>query len=316
MITVRCLQKRFGPVKALDDLDVDCNPGEIVALVGPNGSGKSTALRILAGIMRPDSGEARIGSDTISISSVGLRNRISYLPQRIEFPDQVTAKEVLTFFARIRQISAERVMELISRFGFHGFEKKKVGELSGGMLQRLAIAVVFLPRADAYVLDEPTNNLDAEGLARFREETIGAAGRGASVIVSTHILREVEHLADRIVVMGNGKNLFTKRIEQFAKDLSHSRKMWLTVENLSEAHRAIALQWGAENVVLNCKTMTVECAETLRIPILNALFRAGATIKDFGLYEPSLQQIYNQALSGDYSPTQPAVTNSTPLVGN
>jgi ABC-type multidrug transport system ATPase subunit len=301
MITVRSLQKKFGPVKALDDLEVDCNPGEIVALVGPNGSGKSTALRILAGIMRPDGGEARIGSDTIDISSVTVRKRISYLPQRIEFPDQLTAKEVLAFFARIRQISTEKVVELISRFGFLGFEKKKVGELSGGMLQRLAIAVVFLPCADAYVLDEPTNNLDAEGLARFREETVEAASRGASVIMSTHILREVEHLAHRIVVMANGKNLFTKRIEQFSLDLSHSRKMWLTVENLSEDHRDVALRSGAEEVVLNCRSMTVQCTETLRIPILNALFQAGAAVKEFGLYEPSLQQIYDQALSGDCS---------------
>jgi len=316
MITVHGLKKRFGPVKALDNLDVDCNSGEIVALVGPNGSGKSTALRILAGIMRPDGGKARIGSDTIDISSVRVRNRISYLPQRIEFPDQVTAKELLTFFARIRHIPAERVVELISRFGFHNFEKKKVGELSGGMLQRLAIAVVFLPYADAYVLDEPTNNLDAEGLVRFREETIGAASRGAAVIMSTHILREVEHLAHRIVVMANGKNLFTQKIEQFAKDLSHSRKMWLTVGNLCEEHRAVALRSGAENVVLNCRTMTVECTESLRIPILNALFESGAAINEFGLYEPSLQQIYDQALSGECVPSNDVVTNRALSIGN
>lgn len=301
MITLRNLQKRFGHVKALDGLHFECDAGEIIALVGPNGSGKSTALRILAGIMGSDGGEARIGSDTIDMSSVKLRNRISYLPQRIEFPGQITAKEVLTFFARIRQISAERVVESISRFGFHGFEKKKVGELSGGMLQRLALAVVFLPRADVYVLDEPTNNLDAEGLTRFREQTTEAARRGASVIMSTHILREVEHLAHRIVVMANGKNLFTKKIELFSKELSHSRKMWLTIENLSDEHRSIALRSGAEKVVLNCNTITVECEETLRIPILNALFLAGAAIREFGLYEPSLQQIYDQALSGECS---------------
>ncbi len=310
MITIHNLQKRFGPVRALDGLHFDCEAGEIIALVGPNGSGKSTALRILAGIMGSDGGEARIGTDTIDMSSVRLRNRISYLPQRIEFPGQITAKEVLTFFARIRQISAERVVESISRFGFHGFERKKVGELSGGMLQRLALAVVFLPCADVYVLDEPTNNLDAEGLARFREQTIEAAGRGASVIMSTHILREVEHLAHRIVVMAKGKNLFTKEIEQFSKELSHSRKMWLTVDNLSEEHRSIAIKSGAEKVVLNCNTITVECVETLRIPILNALFQAGAAIKEFGLYEPSLQQIYDQALSGECSLHDAADMNS------
>ena len=301
MIALRNLRKTFGALKALDGLDLDCDSGEIVALVGPNGSGKSTALRILAGVMRPDDGEAKIGQHSIDISSVQLRNRISYLPQRIEFPDQVTAKEILTFFAKIRKISSKRVNELISRFGFNGFEKKKVSELSGGMLQRLAVAVVFLPYAYVYILDEPTNNLDAEGLDRFREETMQAASRGASVIMSTHILREVEHLAHRIVVIANGKNLFIKKIDQFAKDLSHSRKMWLIIEDLSEAYRAVALRAGAETVLLNCKTMTVECQESLRIPILNALFQAGAAIKEFGLYEPSLQQIYDLALSRECS---------------
>jgi len=171
MITVRGVRKKFRSVLALDDLEFQCAPGEIVALIGPNGSGKSTALRILAGIMRADRGEVRIGQDAINMSSAGVRSRISYLPQRVTLPDQVTAREALAFFGRIRRVSADRVSELISRFGFQGFESKKVGELSGGMLQRLAIAVVFLPLADSYILDEPTNNLDADGLARFRRAT-------------------------------------------------------------------------------------------------------------------------------------------------
>ncbi len=315
MITVRNLNKRFGSLKALDGLNFDANSGEIVALVGPNGSGKSTALRILSGVMRADGGEAKIANKKITISSTKLRNKISYLPQRIEFPDQVTAKEVLTFFADIRKISAQRVTELVSRFGFVGFEKKKVGELSGGMLQRLAIAVVLLPFADMYVLDEPTNNLDSEGLTSFREETVSASNRGASVIMSTHILREVEHLAHKIVVMANGKDLFTKKNEQFAHDLSHSRKMWITVDNLSEAQRTVALQSGAETVELNCKSMIVECAEDLRIPILNDLFQSGAAIREFGLYEPSLQQIYDQALSGDCAPVENLAVNSAQRTG-
>lgn len=316
MIAIRSLRKNFGRVRALDGFDFDCEPGEVVALVGPNGSGKSTALRILAGIMRADNGDVRLGSEAVGISTVEIRKRISYLPQRIEFPDQVTAKEVLSFFARIRSIPLERVAELISRFGFHGFEKKKVGELSGGMLQRLAIAVAFLPHADVYVLDEPSNNLDAEGLERFRAEALEAARRGATVIMSTHMLREVEHLAHRIVVMANGRNLFSRKIDQFAKDLSHSRKMWVTVENLSENLRAVALRSGADHVVLNCRTMTVECGETFRIPILTALFEAGAYIKEFGLDEPSLQQIYDQALSGNCCPAPSDIADSAQLSGD
>jgi len=110
--------------------------------------------------------------------------------------------------------------------------------------------------------------------------------------------------------------VFTKKIEQFSKDLSYSRKMWLTIDNLSEAHRSIALQSGAEKVVLNCNTITVECVEALRIPILNALFQAGAAIREFGLHEPSLQQIYDQSLSGECSPNEVADTRPALRIEN
>jgi len=296
MISVNGLEKRFGAVRAVDGLDLQGAMGEMTALVGPNGSGKSTALKIIAGVMRQDKGEVRLQGELVTMNSVGLRNRISYLPQRIAFPDQATAKEILTFFAGIRKIGRERVAELISAFGFEGFEKKRVAELSGGMLQRLALAAVFLPEADLYILDEATTNLDAEGLTRFREQTRAVLERGASAILSTHILREVENLAHTIAIVSGGRVVVEKRIEKFVEDVSHSRKMWITMENLSEKFQRIAVEMGAEKTVLNCDTITVECGEEQRIPILNALANNGAIIKEFGLHEPSLEDMYKQVL--------------------
>lgn len=297
MISLTGVRKKFGAITAVDNLSFECASGEMIALIGPNGSGKSTALRIIAGLMQPDEGEIRISSEMMAISAVRLRKKTSYLPQRVAFPEQVTAKELLTFFARIRKISQERVSQLIATFGFQDFEKKKVCELSGGMLQRLAIAVVFLPHADLYILDEATNNLDAEGLARFREETLSVLKRGAAVVLSTHILKEVENLAHKIAIMDQGRVVLTRRIEQFVEDVGQSRKMWVTLQNLSGKYGEIALGMGAEKVSLNCDTMTIECSEDLRIPILHALFQAGAVVKEFGLHEPSLEKIYNQCLS-------------------
>jgi len=297
MISVTGVQKKFGAITAVDDLDFECTSGEMIALIGPNGSGKSTVLRIVAGLMKADKGEVRIDGELMAISAVRLRKRISYLPQRVAFPEQATAEELLTFFARVRKIPQARVSELISAFGFHDFEKKKVGELSGGMLQRLAIAVVFLPQADLYILDEATNNLDADGLARFREETLSVLKKNAAVIMSTHILKEVESLAHKIAIMARGRVVLTRRIEQFVEDMGQSRKMWITLQDLTEKYGKIALDMGAEKVSLNCETMTVECREDLRIPILHALFLAGATVKEFGLHEPSLEKIYYQCLN-------------------
>jgi heme ABC exporter ATP-binding subunit CcmA len=299
MISVTGLRKKFGSITALDDLSFDCAPGELTALIGPNGSGKSTVLRIIAGLIRPDKGEVRIGDEPMSISAVKLRKKISYLPQKVAFPEQLTAKELLTFFARIRNVPATRVSELITAFGFADFERKKVGELSGGMLQRLAIAVVFLPDADLYILDEATNNLDAEGLARFREETATVVKRGAAVIMSTHILKEVENLASKIAIIARGRVVLTRRVDQFVQDVGQSRKMWVSMLNLSQEHGAVAMAMGADKVSLNCNTITIECAEKLRIPILNALYERGAIVKEFGLHEPSLEKIYHQCIAAD-----------------
>ena len=234
MISVTGIHKKFGAIQAVDGMDFECSPGEMMALIGPNGSGKSTALRIIAGLMQPDEGEVRIRGELMTISAVELRKKISYLPQRVAFPEQVTAKELLTFFARIRKVQESRVSELISAFGFHDFERKKVSELSGGMLQRLAIAVVFLPEADLYILDEATNNLDAEGLTRFHEETLSVLRKGAALVMSTHIIKEVENLAHKIAIVAHGRVVLTRRVEQFVKDVGQSRKMWVTLENLSE----------------------------------------------------------------------------------
>lgn len=303
MISITGVQKKFGPITAVDNLSLDCAPGELTALIGPNGSGKSTMLRIIAGLMQPDKGEVRIGGELMGISAVQLRKKISYLPQRVAFPEQTTAKEVLTFFARIRKIPETRVSELISAFGFHDFEKKKVGELSGGMLQRLAIAVVFLPQADLYILDEATNNLDAEGLARFHEEAQSVLERGAAVIMSTHILKEVEYMAHKIAILARGRVVLTRRVDQFVQDVGQSRKMWITMQNLSQKHGEIALGMGADKVLLNGKTMTIECGEELRIPILHALFASGAVVREFGLHEPSLEKIYHECLATEGSDT-------------
>lgn len=299
MIEISGLVKNFGQVRALDGLTFTCNPGEMIALVGPNGSGKSTALKIVAGVIRQDEGHVRIGGELMTMGSVKLRSRISYLPQRAAFPDQATTKEVLTFFSHIRALDNGRTSHMMSAFGLSGFERKRVAELSGGMLQRLALAVSFLPEADLYILDEATNNLDAEGLARFREHALGVLDRGASVILSTHILREVEHLAHTIAMVFQGRIVMEKRIDKFVKDMSRSRKMWITMENLAEKFRNLALKMGADKVILNCNTMTVECAETIRIPILSALSQNGAKITEFGLYEPSLEDMYHQVFKNE-----------------
>jgi ABC-type uncharacterized transport system ATPase subunit len=126
---------------------------------------------------------------------------------------------------------------------------------------------------------------------------------GASIILSTHILKEVESLAHRIAIVSNGRIVLEERIEQFVEDMSQSRKMWITMENLSDRFRIVALKMGATKADLNCNTITVECTEEQRVPILYELAREGARIKLFGLLEPSLEDMYKQALDSQLGDT-------------
>jgi Cu-processing system ATP-binding protein len=186
MIEVRHLVKDFGPLRAVDDVSFPVGPGETFALLGPNGSGKTTILKCLAGLVHPTSGEVRIDGP------------FSYLPQRVAFPENLTAREVLRFYARLRRAPLDRAQ-------FNGFPDRPVQELSGGMLQRLGIAVAALGDAPVLLLDEPTISLDPEGAGAFREFLTRLRGQGRTILFSTHVLPDVEVLADRVGVLAGGR---------------------------------------------------------------------------------------------------------------
>ena len=168
MIEVRGLEKRFGSVTALAAVSFDVQAGETFALLGPNGSGKTTALKCLAGLVIPSYGEIRINGSDIARNPVTSRSAISYLPQRVAFPEQVTAREVLDFYRRLRHLPPGRVEAALERCSFGDAADRLVSEFSGGMMQRLGIAVAVMADASILLLDEPTASLDPEGAAEFR----------------------------------------------------------------------------------------------------------------------------------------------------
>lgn len=162
MIKVQNLTKKFNDFTAVDGVSFSVREGETFALLGPNGSGKSTVLKCLAGLSAPTNGEISIGGLNALQNARESRRFFSYLPQRIGFHDCLTAREVLEFYRRLRKLPNERVEMILhhSEFDFNGFSEKRVGELSGGMLQRLGLAVACLPDAPVMLLDEPTVSLD------------------------------------------------------------------------------------------------------------------------------------------------------------
>jgi ABC-type multidrug transport system ATPase subunit len=213
LIRIENLRKHFGQHVALDGVSLRVEPGECFALLGPNGSGKSTALKCLAGLVLPSSGSMSIGGYDIAKNGREARAMISYLPQEVSFPDHVRAREVLEFYARLRAVPMARIDRVLELLDCAAFAGRFVTELSGGMQQRLAIAVACLPDVPVLILDEPTASLDPESAAGFRR-LLGELKRGGKTIVfATHVLADLEHLADRIAILVNGRLLATETLE-------------------------------------------------------------------------------------------------------
>jgi Cu-processing system ATP-binding protein len=203
MIAFRAFSKRFGSVTAVDALSLEVAPGEVVALLGPNGSGKTTSIRAAAGLIHPSAGVVTIGHQPAT--EPAARELSSFLPQRVAFPDTLTGREVIDFYCRLRGRSPERAREVLRMTGLNGSSNRAVGTYSGGMAQRLGLAVAMLPESPVLLLDEPTAALDPDGLSAFYDLIDARRRTGHTVLFSSHQLGDVERLADRLAVMVDGR---------------------------------------------------------------------------------------------------------------
>ena len=205
MITATNLTKRYGRHTAVDDVSFECAPGTVTGFLGPNGAGKSTTMRMLVGLTPPTSGTATVsGRPYRELPNPGRQIGV-LLDASAQHPGR-TGREVLSLSARVQGVDEKRVDHLLDLVGLAGpAAKRRVRGYSLGMRQRLGIAHAFLGDPRVLVLDEPANGLDPEGIAWMRRLLRDFADRGGTVLLSSHLLREVEAVADRLVVIGNGR---------------------------------------------------------------------------------------------------------------
>ena len=175
MIQVQGLTKHFGKFVAVDDISFEAGKGEILALIGPNGSGKSTTMKCIAGLISPTRGKILV--DGVPAAT---RNRdwLSYLPQKVSFPDNLTGKEVLDFYRRLRKLDSGFATRALDISNLNGFSNRAVRQYSAGMLQRLGIAIALMPECSVVVLDEPTAGLDPDAVPHFQRVAHGYARTG------------------------------------------------------------------------------------------------------------------------------------------
>lgn len=203
MISARNVRKRFGRLPVLNGLDLDVARGSITAIVGPNASGKTTFNRIVLGLVRPDAGEVVFDGHRLN-GTAAYRERIGYMPQIARYPENLSGRDVMSLLRNVRGDQVPRDEELVELFSLGPFLDKPLRLLSGGMRQRINAALAFLFRADLLILDEPTAGLDpiSAGALKDKMERERAAGR--TLIVTSHVLSELDQIADRIAFMLDG----------------------------------------------------------------------------------------------------------------
>jgi Cu-processing system ATP-binding protein len=293
VIAFRAVTKLFGGHAAVAALSLEVAAGEAVALIGPNGSGKTTSLKAGAGLIRPTAGEVLLGRPGRPASEPEARRSLSYLPQRVSFPDALTGSEVVDFYRRLRGAPAARAAEVLRFASLNGAGARAVGTYSGGMTQRLGLAVAMLPDAPILLLDEPTAALDPDGLCAFYGLVQRRRQEGKTILFTSHQLGDAERLADRFAVLVDGRLAALLSATEMAVRLSDRGVMRLRLDrrppDLMSTLRPIAPRavWAGDELVVPGPT-------TLRPAVLDRLRAAGLEIRALTVEEGRLDLLYSE----------------------
>ncbi|MBW7869704.1 MAG: ATP-binding cassette domain-containing protein [Flavobacteriia bacterium] len=213
-IIISGLTKRYGAQKALDNVSFSIQNGEVVGLLGPNGAGKSTLMKCVTGAILPDEGEINVDDFSVLDQPVETKKRIGFLAENNPLYYEMYVREYLKFVSNIRSENKKRIEEVIEKVGLSPESHKKIGQLSKGYKQRVGLAQAILSNPDILILDEPTNGLDPNQILEIRD-LIREIGKSKTVILSTHIMQEVEALCSRVILLNKGKIISDSPIENF-----------------------------------------------------------------------------------------------------
>jgi len=232
VIEVAALRKTYGRVTALHGLDVRLRAGRVTAIVGPNGSGKTTLIKALLGLVRPDAGEIRIDGSPVG-EDPAYRARIGYMPQEPAFPENLRVAELLALVDDLRGGARGDDGGLAERLGVPDLADRSLGGLSGGMRQKVSAALAFRYDPAILVLDEPTAGLDPVARAILKAAVRAASGEGRTVLVTSHVLTELEDLSDDLLFLVDGRARFAGEVRELL-ERTGARRLEQAVVRLME----------------------------------------------------------------------------------
>ena len=233
MIEINELTKTFGSHTVVDHLNLKIQPGEIYGFLGPNGAGKTTTLMMIMGVLKPDGGEARLFGKRMFEDPFGIRNQIGMVAESLNFYDEMTALEYLQFFARLYQVPEpqKRIQELLEKMNLWQWHDVLVGGYSTGMRRKLGVIRGLLHSPRLLILDEPVSGLDPFGIVQIRQLLLEEKARGTTILISSHILSEVERTADRVGIIAKGRLVVEDSMDRIRQDAAGKRQIEIEMVN-------------------------------------------------------------------------------------
>ena len=294
-IIVKNLSKIYGTQKALQEVSFEVNKGEILGFLGPNGAGKSTLMKILTGYIPQTNGDAKICNLDINENSLETRSKIGYLPEHNPLYLDMYVKEYLEFVANIYEVNHKYINEIIEKTSLQKEHHKLIGSLSKGYRQRVGLAQALLHNPEVLILDEPTTGLDPNQLVEIRS-LIKEIGREKTVMLSTHIMQEVEAICDRVIIINKGQIVANKTIRELQK--SKGNRKLITVEFDKKAEKNELMKIGNVLKALELKGNQYEVFSDSKFDLRPALFEFAVnnklTVLQMNMEEQKLESIFQE----------------------
>lgn len=297
-VIVKHITKVYGEQKAVDDINFEVRKGEIVGFLGPNGAGKSTTMKILTCFIPQTSGEASVCGHDVVTESMEVRKKVGYLPEQNPLYFDMYVREYLMFMAQLRNLgsnASKQVERMIEKTGLTKERKKKIGQLSKGYKQRVGLAQAMLHEPEVLILDEPTSGLDPNQLVDIRS-LIREIGKDKTVILSTHIMQEVEALCSRAIIINSGKIVADDKIQALQTRETSGKK--LVVEFRDPVHsdllRGIAGVHGIENLGEKRFAILTANADAVKEEVFRIAVEQKTIIQSMNEEEQKLESVFRE----------------------
>ena len=278
------LTKIFGryrsPVTAVDHLSFSVDSGDAVALWGPNGAGKTTIIKCLLGLLRYR-GEVQVGGCDSRRQGKAARRLMGYVPQEITFHDDLSVAQTMDFYARLKKVDRERIRDVLVQVELTEHVPKKIRALSGGMKQRLALAIALMANPPVLLLDEPTSNLDAAGRDQFLHLLSQLKGEGKTILFTSHRLEEIKTLSTRVLVLEHGRLMLTSSASELAEHLGLQARLRLFVSSREREQALEVLTASGLRASANGRGLLVDVSPTHKALPIRLLEQAEITVEDF-----------------------------------